>query len=267
MNLKNKVAVVTGSGGEGSGRAEARRLAAEGCYVVVSDIDEAGGMETVRRVKAAGGHAKFCRCDVNVRDDVQALMAFAEREFGGVDILINNASGVPYHPDAPIEQWYETIHGDLISAIYGLEFGVLAMRKRRGGAIVNVSSTSALGHGKDHSPAPAYDTAKAGVLRLTTTLAGLSRTENIRVNCLVPAWIATPEVKTYWDALTPKERGDPRIPASLLSLDEVAQAVVDLITDDSLAGRVLVLRNGENPALIPEADPGYASLKVYERRQ
>lgn len=265
MNLKNKVAVVTGSGGEGSGRAEARRLAAEGCRVVVSDINEMGGEETVRLIESAGDRAKFCRCDVNAKDDMKALVAFAEEEFGGVDILVNNASGVHYEPNAPIEQWYETIHGDLISAMYGLEFGVVAMRKRGGGAIVNVSSTSALGHGKDHSPAPAYDTAKAAVIRLTTTLAGLWRTDNIRVNCLVPAWIATPEVKTYWDALTPEERRDPRIPASLLSLEEVAQAVVDLITDDSLAGRLLVLRNGEGPALIPDADPGYANLEPYSR--
>lgn len=265
MNLKNKVAVVTGSGGEGSGRAEARRLAAEGCYVVVSDINEAGGKEAVRLIESAGGHAKFCRCDVNVKDDVKALVAFAEKEFGGVDILVNNASGVHYQPNAPIEEWYGTIHGDLISAIYGLEFGVAAMRKRGGGAIVNVSSTSALGHGKDHSPAPAYDTAKAGVTRLTTTLAGLHKTDNIRVNCLVPAWIATPEVKTYWDALPPEERRDPRIPASLLSLGEVAQAVVNLVADDSLAGRILLLRNGEQAALIAEADLGYARLEPFPR--
>lgn len=265
MKLKDKVAVVTGSGGEGSGRAEARRLAAEGCCVVVSDLSEMGGEETVRLIESAGGRAKFCRCDVNAKDDVKALVAFTEKEFAGVDILINNASGVHYEPDAPIERWYETIHGDLISAMYGLEFGVAAMRKRGGGAIVNVSSTSALGHGKDHSPAPAYDTAKAAVLRLTTTLANLGKTENIRVNCLVPAWIATPEVKAYWDALTPEERRDPRIPGSLLSVDEVARAVVSLIADDSLAGRVLVLRNGERPALIPAGDPGYANLELYPR--
>lgn len=265
VNLRNKVVVVTGSGGEGSGRAEARRLAAEGCRVVVSDVNEAGGNETVRLIEAAGGTAKFCRCDVNVKNEVKALIAYAEKQFGGVDILINNASGAPYHPDAAIEQWYETIQGDLISAFYGLEFGVAATRKRGGGAIINVSSTSAVGHGKDHSPAPAYDTAKAAVLRLTTTLAGLAKTDNIRVNCLVPAWIATPEVKAFWDALTPEQRRNPRIPASLLSLDEVAQAVVDLITDDSLAGRVLLLRNGEKPALISEGDAGYARLEPFPR--
>lgn len=265
MNLKNKVAVVTGSGGDGSGRAEARRLATEGCYVVVSDVNETGGKETVRLIENAGGRAKFRRCDVNAKDDVKALVGFAEKEFGGVDILVNNASGVHYQPNAPIEQWYGTIHGDLISTIYGLEFGVAAMRKRGGGAIVNVSSTSALGHGKDHSPAPAYDTAKAAVMRLTTTLLGLWKTDNIRVNCLVPAWIATPEVETYWHALTPGERRDPRIPASLLSLDEIAQAVVNLIVDDTLAGRVLLLRNGEAPALISEGDRGYANLEPYPR--
>jgi len=104
MNLREKVAIVTGSGGPGSGRAEARRLAAEGCCVVVSDIDEAGGDETRRLIVADGGRAEFCRCDVANAQQVEALVAFAERQFGGLDVLVNNASG-PYVPGAPIDQW------------------------------------------------------------------------------------------------------------------------------------------------------------------
>lgn len=264
MDLRGKVAIVTGSGGLGSGRAEARRLAAEGSHVVVSDIDEAGGAETVRLLEAAGGRAQFFRCDVRARGEVEALVAFAEQKCGGLDILINNASA-PYRPGAPMGQWYDTVQADLFGAMYGVEFATAAMRRRGGGTIVNVSSTSAIGHGQDHSNSPPYDIAKIGVVRLTTTLAGLHKSANIRVNCIVPDWVATPEVKSYWDALTPEERRNPRIPAVLIGLDELAQAVIDLIRDETLAGRVLVCWCGKKPGLIPTTDPGYQALERYRQ--
>lgn len=262
MHLTGKVAVITGAGGEGSGRAEACRLAAEGCKVVVSDRDEAGGQETVRRIAAASGSAAFYPCDVKVRAQVEALVAFAGQTFGGLDILINNASG-PFAPNAPMEQWYETIQTDLLGALYGVEFATTAMRRRGGGVILNVSSTSALGHGPSASAAPAYDIAKAAIVRLTTTLAGLRESDNIRVNCLVPDWIAVPEVQAYYDALTPEQRLNPRIPPVLTTLEEIAGAAVALITDESLAGRVLVWWSGRAPALIAGNDPGHGALVPY----
>lgn len=263
MDLTRKIAIVTGSGGAGSGRAEARRLAAEGCHVIVSDINEAGGRETQRLILADGGRADLFPCDVSVQAEVQGLVAFAEQKCGGLDILINNASGPEYRPGAPIEESYETIRIDLFGAMYGLQFSVAAMKRRGGGAILNVSSTSALGHGSMHSNMPAYDIAKIGVVRLTTTHAHLRETANIRVNCLVPDWVATPEVKNYYDALTPEQRRNPRIPPVLTSLEEVAQAAVDLISDSSLAGRVLVMRSGQKSGLISAEDPGYTKLEPY----
>lgn len=263
MDLGGKIAIVTGSGGEGSGRAEARRLAAEGCQLIISDVNEVGCRETQRLIVADGGRADFFRCDVSVQAEVQALVDFAEQEYGGLDVLINNASGPGYRPGAPIEECYATIRTDLMGAMYGLQFGVAAMKRRGGGAILNVSSTSALSHGSAHSNMPAYDIAKIGVIRLTTTHAGLREAANIRVNCLVPDWVATPEVKNYYDALTPEQRRNPRIPPVLTSLEEVAQAALDLIRDSSLAGRVLVLWSGQKSALISAEDPGYATLEPY----
>jgi NAD(P)-dependent dehydrogenase (short-subunit alcohol dehydrogenase family) len=256
MELAGKVAIVTGSGGVGSGRAEAVRLAAEGCRVVVSDIKEAGGAETVRRIQAAGGVARFRRCDVRQREDVAALVAFAEKEFGGLDILVNNASA-PFRPGAPMDQWYLTVQAGLLGAMYGVEFGVAAMRRGGGGAIVNVSSTSALGFGPHDSASVAHDVAKAGVLRLTSGLAALREDANIRVNCLVPDWVAHPEVRRYFDALSPEGR----VPSRLTELSEVAGAVVRLIVDDSLAGRVLVMWSGGESGLIPAGDRGYQALE------
>lgn len=263
MELHNKIAIVTGSGGEGSGRAEAIRLAAEGCGVVVSDINQEGGNETVRRIQRDGGKAAFCRCDVSRMNEVQTLVEFAERTFGGLDILINNASGPGYKPGAPPEEWLATIEIDLLGAMFGVRFALPVMRKRRGGAIVNVSSTSAVTHGSGHSKMPPYDIAKIGVLRMTTTLSELRETDGIRVNCLVPHWVAVPEVKAYWDSLTPEERRAKHVPPKLIELDEVAQAVARLITDENLAGRVLILWDGPLAELISATDPGYASTEPY----
>lgn len=262
MNLHNKVAIVTGSGGEGCGRAEAIRLAAEGCAVIVTDINESGGHETVRRITEAGGKAAFYPCDVSRAREVEALVAFAEKSFDGLDILINNASG-PYRPGVPPEEWLATIEIDLLGALYGVRFAVGAMRRRGGGAIVNISSTSALTHGSGHSKMTPYDVAKIGVLRMTTTLAALRDADNIRVNCLVPHWVAVPEVKQYWDALTPEQRKARGAPSKLIELAEIAQAVVRLITDEHLAGRVLILWDGPRAELISASDPGYASTEPY----
>jgi NAD(P)-dependent dehydrogenase (short-subunit alcohol dehydrogenase family) len=265
MELKGEVAIVTGSGGDGSGRAEALRLACEGCCVVVSDINKAGGNETVHRIGQAGGQAAFCRCDVSHPNEVEALVAFAESTFGGLDILVNNASGPGYKPGAPPEEWLATIEVDLLGAMYGVRFALPAMRRRGGGAIVNVSSTSALTHGPGHSRMTPYDVAKIGVLRMTTTLSALRDTDKIRVNCIVPHWVASLEVKTYFDALTPEERrANPRIPPKLIELEEVAQAVFRLATDENLAGRVLILWDGPRAELISAADRGYAETEPYE---
>jgi NAD(P)-dependent dehydrogenase (short-subunit alcohol dehydrogenase family) len=262
MDLQGKVAVITGAGGLGSGRAEALRLAAEGCRVVVSDIEETGCVETVRQITAAGGDGAALRCDVAVADSVSALMRFAEETYGGLDVLINNASA-PYRPRAPFRVWRETIEVDLLGAIYGVQFALPIMTKGGGGTILNISSTSALGHGSGHSGAPAYDIAKVGVLRLTTMLRDLQEKSNVRVNCIAPGWVAVPEVKAYYDALTPEQRRDPRIPPRLTTLAELTQTVVEVLRDEKLAGRIVVMWSGQQPGIVPAEDPGYERLDPY----
>ena len=134
------------------------------------------------------------------------------------------------------------------------------MRRRGGGAIVNFGSTSAVGHGRKHSSSPAYDAAKAGIARLTTTLAWL-REENIRVNCIVPDWVATEEVQSYVDSLQAEERAPNGVPQVLTTVDEIAGAVLRLATDETLAGRVMVWWSGERARLIPVGDLGYEKLE------
>jgi NAD(P)-dependent dehydrogenase (short-subunit alcohol dehydrogenase family) len=265
MELAGKVAVVTGSGGSGSGRAIARRFAREGAAVAVSDIDEAGGRETVRLIRGENGRAAFCRADVCSEEQVRALIRFAEQEFGPLGVLVNNASA-PFHPDEPLEHWSETIETDLMGTIYGTRLAIDALRRAGGGAIVNVTSISALWHGREHAT-PAYDAAKAAVLRLTTMLAFLGKKENIRVNCLAPGWIASEQVRAYWEPLTAEERIVRHAPTRLLSLDQVAGAVFRLATDESLSGRVLVWWSEDPPRLIPWNDRGYEGLVDYPLEQ
>jgi NAD(P)-dependent dehydrogenase (short-subunit alcohol dehydrogenase family) len=229
--------------------------------VVISDLNHDGARETVRQIESTGGRAAFHPADVRVEEQVRDLIRFAEVTFGGLAVMVNNASA-PFHGDQPLEYWSDTVQTDFLGTIYGTRLAIDALRRSGGGAIVNISSISALWHGRK-TPAPAYDAAKAGVIRLTTMLAWLGEKENIRVNCLAPGWIASEEVRTYWEPLTPEQRQQRGAPSRLLQLDEVAGAVVRLATDESLAGRVMVWWSEDQPRLIPWGDPGYGELVPY----
>ena len=259
MHVKGKAAVVTGSGGPGCGRAIALRLAREGACVVVTDINDDAGRETIRYVQRAGGRCAYFHANIRREDDVARLIEFAERTFGPLAVLVNNASGPDFGPIGPLEHWQEMIETDLLGPIYAIRRAIESMRRGGEGAIVNISSTSALGYGRN-SPWPAYDAAKSGILRLTTGLAWLGEKEHIRVNCLAPDWVASPQVVSYVDSLTPEERGPRGVPERLITPEEIAGAVLRLATDDSLAGRVMVWWCGQPPRLIPWLDPGYERL-------
>lgn len=252
------VAIVTGSGGAGCGRAIARRFAQAGAAVVVSDIDEPGGHETVRLIERAGGSAVFFPADVRQERQVSDLVAFGERTFGRITVLVNNASA--FRPGDSIEHWLDTIQTEFLGALYATRYAIEAMRRSAGGAIVNVASISGLWHGRRFpaiAPAPAYDAAKVAMIHLTTTLAGLAATDGIRVNCLAPGWIATDGPRQYWESLTPAQRLERGVPSRLLTVDEVASAVLYLATDPALSGRVLVWWSEDRPRLIRWGDRGY----------
>jgi len=258
MLLRERAAIVTGSGGAGSGRAIALRLAAEGAAVVVSDINIAGGEETLHLIQASGGHAVFRPADVRQEAQVRDLVAFAVNEFGSLGLLVNNATA-PFSHGYEMDRWLATAETDFIGPLMATRYAIEAMRRAQsGGAIVNISSISALWHGRrTPAGAPVYDAAKAGLLRMTTGLAELAKTDGIRVNCLAPGWIATGGAREYWESLTPEERVKHGVPASLLSTVQVADMVVRLATDDSLAGRVVLWWSDDDPRLIEWGDPGY----------
>src|SRR5471032_1204001 len=166
--------IVTGAGGTGCGRAIALRFARERSSVVVSDINEQGGLETVVLIEQEGGRAAFFRADIRDNDQARELIAFGERTFGNVDVLVNNASA-PFRPGEPLEHWAEMVGTDLLGSMFTIRNAIDAMRRSGGGAIVNIASISGLWHGRRHGPnsAPAFDAAKAGLISLTTMLAAL----------------------------------------------------------------------------------------------
>ncbi len=262
MPDENHVVIVTGAGGVGCGRSISTRFATGGATVVVSDIDEAGGYETVRLIEEGGGRAAFFHSDVRNESQVKDMILFAETTFGGVSVLVNNAS-TPKGGDE-IESWTDSIETDLLGALFATRWAIEAMRRGHGGSIVNIASISALWHGrKTPGGIPGYDVAKAGMIRMTTRLASLARTDGIRVNCLAPGWIATDSVRQYWESLTPEDRMARGVPSRLLTTDQVSEAVLRLAEDRSLAGRVLVWWSEDAPRLVEWGDRGYRNFVAF----
>jgi NAD(P)-dependent dehydrogenase (short-subunit alcohol dehydrogenase family) len=251
-----RAVIVTGSGGSGCGRAIAARFARDGNAVVVSDIDEAGGHETVRAIEEASGRAAFLRADMREKQQVRDLIAFCQSTFGIVSVLVNNASAA-HAPVDGLAGWMDTIQTDLLGSIHATRWAIEAMRHTGGGSIVNIAFSSALWHGRATPGGfPGYDIAKAGLIRMTTGLASLAETDGIRVNCLAPGWIATDGPLQYWESLTPAERAARGVPSRLLMPAQVADLVVQLAGDESLNGRVLVWWSEDALRLIRWGDRG-----------
>jgi NAD(P)-dependent dehydrogenase (short-subunit alcohol dehydrogenase family) len=238
MDIRGKVAVVTGAG-SGIGRATAVRLAREGASVIVADLDDAGGRETVARIAEAGGAATAVHVDVARETDARRMLATAEERYGGLDILCNNAgitSGALDFMQATTEQWQRVIDVNLRAVILGTHLAVPLLRRSGGGAIVHTASLAAFA---GFPPDPVYAATKAGVVLFTHSLAALAA-EGIRVNCVCPGVVNTPMLQ--------RARGDER-PAWLgtvrmLEPEDIADGVVQLITDDALAGRALRIARG-----------------------
>jgi NAD(P)-dependent dehydrogenase (short-subunit alcohol dehydrogenase family) len=249
VELEEKVALVTGAGA-GIGRSVALQLAHEGAVVVIADVDEEAGSSVVREIRSEGEQAAYIVADVASGADVSRMIAFAEDEFGGLDVLVNNAGGVtePYFPDGEPEHWGRTLDLNLRGVMLSIHFGVRAMKKRGGGAIVNVSSMGGIGFRPYDKPE--YGAAKAGVVRLTASLATLKEQTGVRVNCICPGWVDTPASRASRAEMTPEER-EKLVPPVLLQPEEIAEAVAMFVEDETMAGRVMIWEEGEPWQIVP----------------
>lgn len=242
--LEGKVALVTGAGG-GIGRAAAEAFARSGASVMVSDVNEAGGAETVALIEAAGGKAAFVRCDVSKADEVKAMVEATVATFGGLDCAFNNA-GINRITDDQYDDaiWERDIAINLSGVMRCMREEAAYMLQNGGGAIVNTASINGLvGNGGQ----PAYTAAKHGVVGLARHGALRWAKAGIRVNAVCPGVIETPmtaplvqnpEMKALIDGMTPMGR--------MGSASEIAEAVVWLCSSAAsfVTGHAMVVDGG-----------------------
>jgi NAD(P)-dependent dehydrogenase (short-subunit alcohol dehydrogenase family) len=186
--LSGKVTVITGAA-SGIGRGAVDVFAREGARLVLADIDTAGGEAAARAVRAAGGEAIYVRCDVSNETEVAALIAAGVGTFGRIDCAFNNAgAGPPLKSlvEHSAEEWRRVYEVDLLSVFLCMKHQIPEMERAGGGAIVNVSSNSALRGVATIAP---YSAMKAGILGLTRTAAVECAAKNIRVNAISPGLI------------------------------------------------------------------------------
>lgn len=198
-NLEDKVALVTGAG-SGIGRAVAIAYAEEGAAVMVSDVNEAGGNETVDRIIKAGGKAAFFKADSSKPEDSEALVKATVEQFGKLDIACNNAGiggELALAGDYSLESWKNVLDVNLNGVFYGCKYQLKAMEQNGSGVIVNIASI----HGTVAAPmSGAYTTSKHGVVGLTKNIGAEYGAKNIRCNAVGPGYIMTPLLEKHLNA-------------------------------------------------------------------
>lgn len=243
--LEGRVAIVTGAG-SGIGAASARRFAAEGAAVLVVDIRGARANQTVTSIIDDGGHAYALEADVAEVAQVEAMVAEAVSQFGGLDVLFNNAGTL--RPGTAVElsvdDWDRVMAINVRSVFLGAKFAVPAMEERGGGSIINTASVSGL-HGD--GGAVCYAASKAAVINLTRALSTDHAPAGIRVNAICPGTIETPPVMHMMAEPETHQRNlDAHTMGRLGQPEEIAAAALWLASDESsfVTGEHLVVDGG-----------------------
>jgi NAD(P)-dependent dehydrogenase (short-subunit alcohol dehydrogenase family) len=229
--LEEKVALVTG-GASGIGRATALTFAREGAKLVIADMNEEGGQQTVHMLTEQGGEAIFVRTDVSKAVEVQALISTVVETYGRLDCAHNNAGisggGRARTAEYAEDTWHQVITVNLTGVWFCMKYEIPQMLSQGSGAIVNTASVAGLIGGRGLA---AYVASKHGVVGLTKTAALEYAQQGIRVNCVCPGVIQTP--------MTERALSDPALKAQITARpigrvgtpEEVAEAVVWLCSD------------------------------------
>lgn len=246
MRLKDKVAVITGAG-RGIGEGIALRFAEEGAKIVVNDVNEADVKNVVDQIKAKNGEAVAAAGSVAERGVVQNMVDTAVKEFGTIDIIVNNA-GITrdriMHKMSD-EEWDSVIDVNLTGVFYGMQCAARIMREKGYGKIINISSTSALGNTGQLN----YSATKAGVIGMTKTAAKELGAKGVNVNAIAPGMIWTDMIKAMpeqaikqMEAMLPvivpmNRKGAPR---------DIANLALFLASDESsfITGQVIFCDGG-----------------------
>ena len=235
MRLKNKVALITG-GSSGIGKESCLLFAKEGAKVVLVDINENDGQATAEEINTKGGEAIFCKADVSKAEDCEAMINLAEKHFGGLHILFNNA-GIMHSDDGTSqstteEVWDITMNINVKGVFLGCKYGIPLILKSGGGSIINTASFVA--HLGAATPQLAYTASKGAVLSMSRELAVIHAREGIRVNALSPGPLRTELLMKFLNTEAKKQRRLVHVPIGRFGeAKEMAKAALFLASDDS----------------------------------
>ncbi len=251
MRLANKVALITG-GGSGIGKASCLLFAREGAKVVVVDVKKETADATAKEI---GANAKAFAADVSKAKEAQAMVAFAEKSFGRLDIIFNNA-GVFHAKDesvtnTPEDIWDMVIDINLKGVFLGCQYAIPAMLRSGGGSIINTASFVAIMGAA--VPQIAYTASKGGVLAMTREIAVEFARKNIRANSLCPGPVETPLLAELLADPARRQRRLVHIPMGRFArAEEIANAALFLASDESsyVTGATFLVDGGITGAYI-----------------
>ncbi|MBT2757729.1 glucose 1-dehydrogenase [Mesobacillus foraminis] len=195
MRLREKVVLITGAG-SGIGKSTAILFAKEGASIIVNDLNEESGNETVSEIRKSNGEAFFIQGDVTEANSVKAMVDKAINKYGRIDVLFNNAgvSGVGMIHEVDLDAWNKTLNVNINGVMLPSKYVLPHMMNQKNGSIIKMSSCIAeMGLAKRAS----YSTTKGAILALTKSMQVDYAAFNIRVNALLPGTIFTPFVEKY----------------------------------------------------------------------